>query len=246
MFSILQKYNIAIKDTRQPLLISRAKAREVRMGLPETISLIPELCRMTGLTDAQRQNFQLMRALAEHTRVPPKARIDKLLHFCKRLTTQERVVKELRQWDLRLAETLVEFAGRSLPPETIVGGKNRTYSAGREADWTRELRSCPMFAPAQVANWVIIAPNRCVRSAENFAGLLGKACSGMQWALPRPKIQEIRDDRPGTYLDALEHVINSLRPSLIMCVVSNNKSDRYAAIKKKCSIERAIPTQVRR
>lgn len=199
---------------------------------------------MTGLTDAQRQNFQLMRALAEHTRVVPRARIDKLRRFCERLRTQEKVVQELKQWDLTLANTLVEFTGRALPPEVIVGGRNLNYSAGREADWTRDLRSNPMFHAVPVNNWVMIAPSRYVKSAENFAGMLWKASNGMQWGLPKPRIQEIPNDRPGTYLDTLEYVISSMRPSLIMCIVSNNKADRYAAIKKKCSIEKAVPTQV--
>lgn len=212
--------------------------------MSETISLIPELCRMTGLTDAQRQNFQLMRALAEHTRVAPRARIEKLINFCRRLTTQELVVKELKQWDLKLAERLVEFAGRVLPPETIIAGKNATYSAGREADWTRDLRSVEMFCPAPLNNWVIVTPNRSYKAAENFAQLLFKASNGLKWGLTKPHIMDIRDDRPGTYLDALEHVISTKRPQLIMCVVSNNKADRYAAIKKKCSIEKAVPTQV--
>lgn len=244
IFFILQRYNLNIRDTRQPMLISRAKAREVRMGMPELVILVPELCRMTGLTDAQRQNFQLMRSLAEHTRVAPRARIDKLLKFCKRLYTQDKVVAELKQWDLKLAERLIEFGGRSLPPENIVAGGGKTYSAGRDADWTKELRSAPMFVAAQISCWAIITPGRCYRSTENFVQLLNRASHGMQWSLPRAKIIDIRDDRPGTYLDALEHIITSMRPSLVMCVVTNNKADRYAAIKKKCSIERAVPSQV--
>lgn len=240
----LQKYKLNIRDTRQPLLISRAKAREIRVGMPEIVCLIPELCRMTGLTDAQRQNFQLMRALADHTRVPPRARVEKLLRFCRRLSTTEKAMQELNRWDLKLADRVVEFAGRAFPPETIVGGGNRSYNAGRQADWTRDLRSTAMFYPAQVHGWVMIVPNRCMRSAENFAHMLSRASQGMQWNLPRPRIHEIRDDRPATYLDALERSISHYRPSLVMCVVTNNKADRYAAIKKKCSVEQAIPSQV--
>lgn len=226
------------------MLISRAKAREIRMGMPETIYLVPELCRMTGLTDAQRQNFQLMRALADHTRVAPRARIDKLIRFCRRLNTQEQVMLELRQWNLSLAEKLIEFAGRALPPENIIGGRGASYSAGRDADWTRELRSQALFCPAEINSWVIITPNRCYKSAEQFAQLLNRASSGMKWGLPRPRLHDIRDDRPASYLEALEYVITSMKPSLIMCVVTNNKADRYSAIKKKCSIEKAVPTQV--
>lgn len=52
------KHNINIRDVNQPLLISKASARDIRAGLSETISLIPELCRATGLNDRMRSDFK--------------------------------------------------------------------------------------------------------------------------------------------------------------------------------------------
>lgn len=52
------KYNIQIRNPTQPMLITRSTERQRRGGENETISLIPELCRPTGLTDQQRNNFQ--------------------------------------------------------------------------------------------------------------------------------------------------------------------------------------------
>jgi len=40
------------------MLISRAKAKDIRGGLAEIIALVPELCRATGINDNMRQNFQ--------------------------------------------------------------------------------------------------------------------------------------------------------------------------------------------
>lgn len=54
---------------------------------------------------------------------------------------------------------------------------------------------------------------------------------------------KIPDDRQNTYVEALEKAAND-NPQLIMCVVPNNNADRYANIKKKCCLDRAIPTQV--
>lgn len=45
-------------------------------------------------------------------------------------------------------------------------------------------------------------------------------------------------------MEALDEVISHMSPQLIMCIVPNNRSDRYAAIKKKCCVDRAVPTQV--
>jgi aubergine len=53
----------------------------------------------------------------------------------------------------------------------------------------------------------------------------------------------IADDNTRTYSKALDDAAN-VNPQLIMCIVSNENSDRYSVIKKKCCLERAIPTQV--
>lgn len=36
----------------------------------------------------------------------------------------------------------------------------------------------------------------------------------------------------------------SENPQMIMCVVSNNNSDRYATIKKRCYLDHGLPSQV--
>lgn len=53
-----RKYNIDIHDPRQPLLISKAKERDIRAGLAPMISLVPELCRATGLTDRMKSDYK--------------------------------------------------------------------------------------------------------------------------------------------------------------------------------------------
>lgn len=106
------------------MLVSRSKPREIRAGMPETVVLIPELCQLTGLTDRQRENFQLMRALADHTRVGPPQRIQKLQEFSRRMRSCPEVLEELRRWDLSIADSLLAIQGRVLPMETIIAGKN--------------------------------------------------------------------------------------------------------------------------
>jgi aubergine-like protein len=75
----------------QPLLVTKSKSKDVNAGLPETVYLIPELCRMTGLTDDMRSNYRLMSALAEHTRMGPSLRVKKLLAFSQRLNNEPNV-----------------------------------------------------------------------------------------------------------------------------------------------------------
>lgn len=62
--------------------------------------------------------------------------------------------------------------------------------------------------------------------------------------MDQPTVQTIRDDRPGTYSEALERILSKTVPQMVLCVVSNNRSDRYSAIKKKCCVDRPVPSQV--
>ncbi|KAF5274802.1 hypothetical protein FQR65_LT00385 [Abscondita terminalis] len=224
------RYNLRISAMDQPMLISRAKQREIRAGMAETIYLVPELCRMTGLTDAQRANFQLMRALAEHTRVGPDLRIKHLLNFSDRLRRKPEIVQELRQ--------------RVLPPEQIKCGGNRDYVANQEADWTRELRSNPMVHTVNLEVWAVVCHSRLKDKALGFVEMLKKAAKGMHWNLPMPRLQALNADTPSGYLEGLEACIGNYDPQLIMCIAPNNKADRYSAIKKKCCVDKAVPTQV--
>lgn len=49
--------------------------------------------------------------------------------------------------------------------------------------------------------------------------------------------------RSPSYLDCIEGILKN-KPTMIMCIVPNNSADRYSAIKKKCCVDRGVPTQV--
>lgn len=49
---------------------------------------------------------------------------------------------------------------------------------------------------------------------------------------------ELNRDHAGEYATALQQVMAQGQPQLIMCVVPNQRADRYSAIKKKCCVER--------
>lgn len=53
-----QRYDITIRDPNQPLIISKAKMKDLRGGQDNTILLVPELCKATGITDKMRADFR--------------------------------------------------------------------------------------------------------------------------------------------------------------------------------------------
>lgn len=224
------------------MLISRSKDRQRRQGQDDLIALIPELCRATGFTDEMRTNFRLMKAVAEHTRVGPAQRVRRLLAFNERIRQTPECVQALLDWKMRLSPELQKVTGRELPPEKIVFA-NRDANGTFEADWTREFRNSRLFTTIPLDNWHVIAPNRARRETTDFIKVLQDAVGGMGMRIAQPQIHMVETDRNEEILRALEDCIRA-DPQLIMIVVSNNNAARYAAIKKKCCVDRTIPTQV--
>ncbi|KAM9079875.1 piwi-like protein 4 [Megaptera novaeangliae] len=73
-----QQYDITLSDLNQPVLVSLLKSKrnddaDVRMA-----HLIPELCYLTGLPGQATSDFQLMKAVAEETRLSPLGRQQRL------------------------------------------------------------------------------------------------------------------------------------------------------------------------
>nr|XP_032515069.1 piwi-like protein Siwi isoform X3 [Danaus plexippus plexippus] len=83
--------------------------------------------------------------------------------------------------------------------------------------------------PGTVVDDVVTLPER---SVQIYVALVTKATS-----------QRFQDSQ-SAYANMCENVIARKNPAMILCVLARNYSDRYEAIKKKCTIDRAVPTQV--
>lgn len=234
------KYQLIIRDMGQPLLVSRATARNIRAGMAEYILLVPELCRATGLTDEMRGNFGLMRDMSQHTRLSPAQRVERLLKFNQRLQTAERSVEVFRQGQMNLERQLVEFNGHRLLQETVIFGNDARQDLNHpivrdSADWTGPLVGNRMFRAKKLCNWFYVFPERCRDKAVPFMAFLLQAARGLGMNVAEPYDYPIDSDRVLTYSQALRSIMKN-DPMFIMVVVPDNRGDRYAAIKKETLI----------
>ncbi|XP_017472383.1 PREDICTED: protein aubergine [Rhagoletis zephyria] len=238
-----KRYNIHLKDAKQPLLVSRPTERNIRGGQNEFIMLIPELSRSTGLTNAMRSNFRLMRAMSEFTRLAPERRIERLKVFNRRLNQAPESVELLNSWSMRLDTNLVEVPGRIIPSCKIVFGNNKRYECNDYADWTREFRNNAMYKNVDMKRWYVIAPGRNLREVQNFVQMCIRAANGMQMGIAEPRYQQMNDDRAGTYSQAI-NTVAAEDPQLLMVVLVSAHEEKYSCIKKKCCVDRPVPSQV--
>ena len=208
------------------------------------IYLVPELCFMTGLSDEQRANFQLMKALGEHTRQDPKTRTKTLMKFHERMSSTPDIKADLSAWNLELSPKMETIDARTLAPEDILGqGSTKAQYKSDNADWGNCFRKWNCFGSIAVSKWVVLHSQKDEAITKEFIASLTKVTPSLGMKLAKPKMVALPDNRPSTFLASLDTVIG-MSPQLVMTVVPNNKGDHYAAIKKKCYLEKPIPSQV--
>jgi len=93
-------------------------------------------------------------------------------------------------------------------------------------------------------DWVFLVPGRMKQDAVSFVNALQKAGGGVKFNISPPRIVELRQGSAAEFPAELGRVLDNCNPQLIMCAVPGKRVDIYSAIKKKCCIDRAVPTQV--
>merc|ERR1719342_31113 len=236
------KYNRKIQDTRQPLMTVLPSMRERRAGQGPTI-LVPELCFMTGLSDEQRANFNLMKDMGNYTRQDPKKKVASLQTFAKRCIENPETKKMLDDWKLSFNTELVKFRARLLKPETILGQGNSSHNYKTDnADWGGAFRNWKQWSVVNLSKWVVIHAAKDAAPVKEFVNSLMKVSPSLGMVMKGPKVFEIPDNRTATYIQQLDKAV-ALNPQLVMVVIPNNKGEHYAAVKTKCCVEKPIPSQ---
>lgn len=239
-----RRYRLKVRDRRQPLLVVKPKAKNIRGGKDQLILLVPELCRATGITDQMRNNFQLMRDMAEHTRLSPRENVDRLNTFNRRLQENHAATRNFQQNHMQIDKQLLQFQARRLAPEAPVFGNEKFYiPRDDKADWTHELQNNSMFKTKSLKNWFFVFPRKCEQSAREFYKVFKQIADSFQMPVEEPTWITIEDNNRA-YAEELERIMRK-DPLFIMVVVATNAADRYAAIKRTTLCpESRIPVSV--
>ncbi|KAF6211399.1 hypothetical protein GE061_011911 [Apolygus lucorum] len=145
---------------------------------------------------------------------------------------------------------LITFPGRILDPEKIIIGNNVSVDVDpMTADFTRSLTDLngrkSLLDTGVLRDWAVVYPRKFAQNEVfEFCKILANAAKTLGFPIPKPHFEAINDDRPATYVNAIEMICQSNNPLLVMTILPNNRQDRYDAIKKKCYVQRSVPNQV--
>ncbi|XP_076473109.1 piwi-like protein 1 [Babylonia areolata] len=241
------QYGKEIKDLNQPLLITRAKKKDLRSGQFPNIYLVPELCILTGLTESNRTNYALMRDVATYTRLEPEGRIQRLDTFIKQVHSTSAVVQELRGWQMELERDVVTISARQLEREQVYmreRDKDVLLAFKQdEADWSRDMRRKVMRSVVPLTKWVLLFQKQSKEIAQTLSHSLRTVGPDIGMRVEHPTMVELNNDRNDTYLTALRYNVQQ-DTRMVLCLVPSSRKDCYDAIKKFCCIDSPVPSQV--
>ncbi|XP_059092216.1 piwi-like protein Siwi [Tigriopus californicus] len=238
-------------NPKQPLLISQPRDRDIRGGKNDLCILVPELCKMTGLSDDQRNNFHLMQEISTYTRMVPEKRVQSLIEFSNRYTSTPEVKATLEKWSLKMNPELVAVNGRILPPERIFLSQNprskvkeTTYTSDN-ADWSNAATRNVLWNPVPLDNIRFIYPGIMYNKVAMFFKEMQMVAKGLgvNLIMPDSNWQEIQDTRTASYLAAAK-VVSQMKPNFVVVAIPNDRCDTYAAMKKHFCFTSPVPTQM--
>lgn len=238
------KYNILINDLKQPLLITRSSEHNP-IRCDDIVYLVPELCRAIGLSDAMKNDSKLMEALADRSRIPVESYAQKLVAISKRFNENPSAVAELAKWNLQLDQQLVTIPARILPNSKIIFANNLTVEVSGldpNLNWTSQLKIHGLFNPVSLNNWIVIVPKKFSKNARGFISCMQQSLHNFQ--VREPYYIEIIKDSPQNYSNEIDKYLSHTNPQLIFCVMPEDSSDVYSAIKKKCYLDYSVPNQL--
>ena len=237
-------HNLDIKDPKQPLLISRSKRKTVEESeVASLTALVPELCSMTGLTEAMKADFKVMKDVALFTRITPAQRQVAMQKFLDNVSNSPEASSHLLNWGLVLGKSTVKLEGRRFPQEKLHAGKKFQFKVSDKADWTREVTTSSCLHAEPLRKWVVVYVQKNSEVVRNFVALMIKLAPKMGIQVAQPAMAELPNDRTETYVKAIREAVEPT-VQLVCAVMPTPRDDRYAAVKKLCCVERPVASQV--
>ncbi|XP_019512712.1 PREDICTED: piwi-like protein 4 isoform X2 [Hipposideros armiger] len=196
-----QQYDITLSDLNQPMLVSLLKSKRNDNAEAQMAHLIPELCFLTGLSSRVTSDFQLMKAVAEKTRLSPLERQQRLARLADDIQRNKDARFELETWGLHFG-CQMSLAGRVVPSEKILM-QDHICQPASAADWSKDMRTWKILSTQSLNKWLIICSDRAENVTENFLSCLRRVGSSMGFNVDYPKIIKVQET-PAAFFSAIQ------------------------------------------
>ncbi|KAE8573998.1 Putative Argonaute 3 [Halyomorpha halys] len=237
------QYNLRLTDSNQPLLKSRVKMRVRGKEEKQLVSLVPELCFLTGITDTMRADARVMKDITQCISISPNQRHYAINQFTNNIRASPEATKVLSDWGISLDDAYMVLPGRNIPPIDVMFGGGVTIPGSREANWSGASNKNKAISVVNFVTWSVICTRRDMDMVTSFIEQMIKIGPQMGIKINKPDIVSIPDDRTDNYIRSLRSSIKN-NIQIVVVIFPLARTDKYSAVKKLCCVEEPIPSQV--
>ncbi|EDR22290.1 hypothetical protein, conserved [Entamoeba dispar SAW760] len=227
-----QRYQIEIRDMDQPLLVQKKieKDSEGKEVEKQPCYFVPELMRLTGMSDDMRADNQFMRKLADLFSADPQKKMDSLKSI---VDGNIQNIPDLKQWKINVEREPACFSSYVLHNPQIIS-KNRNIDVPSNRDWRTDIKNFVFYDLKPLDRWTAIVPSQCMSEFNSFEHQLSNFYDRMKISYRQPNVINLS----GTNIDQYKP---DLKNSSMVLAVSVTDSI-YEQIKKFC-VDENVPTQ---
>lgn len=150
----MKKYGKKIENKDQPLLIHKEKKTE------QEIYLVPELCMMTGISEEMRNNFNLMKEIANLSKGNARKKVDECKNLITNFSQNEKCKTEMNNWGISIANEPLIINAIKMDVGNILLAANdqgrvsfNLEAAGNDLD--RRIQA-PMYSQPEIKSWTVL------------------------------------------------------------------------------------------
>lgn len=226
-----EKYELTIKNAKQPLLIHRQTKTD------KVFHLVPELCVMTGIPEDTQD--QLRRKIASFCIKDPSDRMGDIQKLTNMILSNEETQKQCSSLGVDISTKPVQLEGKHLALPTLIFGRDEKLSH-QVSNFKK-----PVYQDAGAFPWAIIhfrdfSPNNLVQTFRELARTF-------EIDLEKPQTFNLGEcvgrKSVGEIEDMLYRKIDK-KFDLVVVVLPNQIRFAYKNIKKICYLDLALLSQV--
>jgi aubergine-like protein len=177
------------------------------------------------------------------TKCSPQQRYESLMKLIYQINNNPTARSILDKWNIHLNEQLLECNSKILPTTSIFF-KN---AKGDSEDFSNLLKTGQHLSTKVLKNWLICYQSRDSDNVDEFIHMLLKLSRPMGFKISEPtkyQLSSTPKNEIEVYLKGIQTVLKDIRPQFVVCVIPSKSKNTYDAIKKVCSLDFGLPSQV--
>lgn len=227
-----KRYQQTIERDGQPLILARKNYK------CEAVRLIPELCKMTGLSEELLNDRRVKDSFSLHTKLNP----DKKRKFIQTLADKLSKV-QFADWNVEIDKSPIIVSGYKLPSPSILL-KNTSITV--EDNSCFQLINKHIMKTENLQRWMVFHTDRDTQIADTLITSLKNIGKSYGIEVANPKVFNVNAGKHGKLEDLyLECLYAKVHPQaqIVLTLIPKNLSALYSEIKKVMTKERPIPHQ---